>query len=61
MKKTIMVMATITIEGDHLNSGFIKRILQRISRWFRYKYNLQGDNFIVANVELSTNYVEIKS
>jgi hypothetical protein len=59
MKKTIMVMATITIEGDDLNTGFLKRIVQKIGKWFRYKHRLESDNYIVAKVEFSDSYIEI--
>lgn len=54
-----MVMATITIEGDDLNTGFLKRIVQKIGKWFRYKHRLESDNYIVAKVEFSDSYIEI--
>jgi len=60
MKKTIMVMATITIEGDDLNAGFLKRILQKIRKWFKYQHRLESDTYIVANVEFSDSYIEIE-
>ena len=59
MKKTIIVMATIEIEGDHLNEGFIQKILNRINRWFRWSHRLEADNYIVAKVDFSDNFVEI--
>ena len=54
-------MATIEIEGDHLNEGFIQKILNRINRWFRWSHRLEADNYIVAKVDFSDNFVEIDS
>ena len=60
MKKTIMVMATIKVEGDDLPNNLIKAILYKIKKWFKYRYKQESDNYIVVNVELSDDYITIE-
>ena len=60
MKKTVMVMATIKIEGDDLSSSFIKAILYKIKKWFRYSHKQESDKHIVVSVELSDDFITLE-
>jgi len=60
MKKTIVVMATIKVEGDNLSTNFIKAILYKIKKWFKYRYKQESDSHIVVSVELSDDYITIE-
>ena len=59
MKKTIVVMATITIEGDNLNHSFIQKILRKISKYFLFKFKYEDDNSVIVSYQISDNFVEI--
>jgi hypothetical protein len=59
MKKQILVMATITIEGENLNHTFISSILSRIKKYFLYKFNYEKKDFTIIKVEISDNFVEL--
>lgn len=59
MKKTIVVMATITIEGDNLNHSFIKKILRKISKYFLFNFKYEDDNSVIVSYQISDNFVEI--
>ena len=60
MKKTIVLIATIKIEGDNLSDSFVKAILYKIRKWFKYKHKQESDNYIVVSVELSDDYITIE-
>lgn len=60
MKKTIIVMATIKIEGDNLSNSFIKSILYKIKKWFRYNHKQESQQHIVVSVELSDNFIVLE-
>ena len=60
MKKKILVMATITIEGENLNKNFISIILAKITKYFAYRYRTRESTIDLIKFELSDNYVEIK-
>lgn len=59
MKKTIVVMATIKIEGENLNDSCIKKILKRIQKYFLYKFKYEDDNSVIVGYQISDNFVEI--
>lgn len=59
MKKTIVVMATITIEGDNLDHSFIQKILRKISKYFLFKFKYEDDNSVIVSYQISDNFVEI--
>ena len=60
MRKKIVVMATITIEGDNLTKNFISIILTKIRKYFVYKFRLKDSEAELVTFELSDNYVEIQ-
>lgn len=60
MKKKILVMATITIEGDNLTKNLIKILLNKIKQFFSYKYRYKDSNVEVVYFELSDNFVELQ-
>ena len=59
MKKRILVMATITIEGDNLTKNLISIILTKIKQYFAYKYRSKDSTVEIVHFELSDNYVEL--
>ena len=59
MKKRILAMTTITIEGDDLNNNFIKTILRKIKTYFLYKYRFSDSTVEIVSIELSDNFVEL--
>jgi|TARA_B100002019_G_scaffold12696_1_gene10274 hypothetical protein len=59
MKKRILVMATITIEGDNLTKNLITIILTKIKQYFAYKYRSKDSTVEIVHFELSDNYVEL--
>ena len=59
MKKTIVVMATIKIEGENLDDSHIKKILKKIQKYFLYKFNYEDDNSVIVGYQISDNFVEI--
>jgi len=59
MRKKILVMATITIDGDHLTKNFISMILVKIHKYFAYKFRLKDSKAEIIKFELSDNFVEI--
>lgn len=59
MKKRILVMATITIEGDNLTKNLITIILTKIKQYFAYKYRSKDSAVEIVHFELSDNYVEL--
>jgi len=61
MKKKIIVMATITIEGDNLTKNFISIILTKIKKYFLYKFRFQESSSEIVRFELSDNFVEISN
>lgn len=60
MKKKIMVMATITIEGDNLNKSIISMILSKIKKYFTYKFKFKNSNAEIVYFELTDNFIEIQ-
>lgn len=60
MKKKILVMATITIEGDNLTKNLIKILLNKIKQFFSYKYRYKDSSVEVVYFELSDNFVELQ-
>lgn len=60
MKKKILVMATITVEGENLTKNFITIILAKIQKYFAYRYRYKDSHVELVKFELSDNYVEIK-
>ncbi len=61
MKKKVMVMVEIEIEGDCLDRKLMSRIIKRIGKWFRWKYRCEeGDSYIVSRVQFSDNFFEIE-
>jgi len=60
MKKKILVMATITIEGENLTKNFISIILAKIKKFFSYKYRYEKSSVQIVKFELSDNFVEIE-
>ncbi len=60
MKKRILVMATITIEGDNLTKNLITIILTKIKQYFAYKYRSKDSTVEIVHFELSDNYVELQ-
>jgi hypothetical protein len=60
MKKRILVMATITIEGDNLTKNLISIILAKIKQYFAYKYRSKDSTVEIVHFELSDNYVELQ-
>lgn len=60
MKKKILVMATITVEGENLTRNFITIILTKIQKYFTYRYKYKDSQIEFVKFELSDNYVEIK-
>lgn len=60
MKKRILVMATITIEGDNLTKNLITIILTKIKQYFTYKYRSKDSAVEIVHFELSDNYVELQ-
>ena len=61
MKKKIIVIATITIEGDNLTKNFISIILTKIQIYFLYKFRFQESSSEIVRFELSDNFVEISN
>ena len=61
MKKKIIVIATITIEGDNLTKNFISIILTKIQKYFLYKFRFQESSSEIVRFELSDNFVEISN
>ncbi len=59
MKKRILVIATITIEGDNLTKNLITIILTKIKQYFAYKYRSKDSTVEIVHFELSDNYVEL--
>lgn len=59
MKKKILVMATITIEGEELTKNFIAIILSKIQKYFAYKFRFSNSKAEIIKFELSDNFVEI--
>jgi hypothetical protein len=55
-----MVIATIDIEGDNLTDSFIKILLSKVKKHFKYKHKLSTDEAYIISFELSDNYVEIQ-
>ena len=60
MKKRILVMATITIEGNNLTKNLITIILTKIKQYFAYKYRSKDSRVEIVHFELSDNYVELQ-
>lgn len=60
MKKKIMVMATITIEGENLTKGFISMILSKIKKYFIYKFKFKSSSAEIVYFELTDNFIEIQ-
>ena len=60
MKKKILVMATITIEGESLSKNFILVILSKIQKYFAYKFKFSNSKAEIVKIELSDNYVELQ-
>lgn len=60
MRKRLMVIATIDIEGDNLTDSFIKGLLSKIKKYFKYKHKLSIDEADIISFQLSDNYVEIQ-
>lgn len=59
MKKTIIVMATVVIEGDDVDRGLIGNVLDKLRHWYRWKHKMEGDDYAVVRVELSQDYAEL--
>lgn len=60
MKKKILVMATITIEGENITKGIIQIILSKIKKYFTYKFRLKNSKAEIVYFELSDNFVELQ-
>ena len=60
MKKKILVMATITIEGESLSKNFILVILSKIQKYFLYKFKFSNSKAEIVKFEVSDNYVELE-
>jgi len=61
MKKKVMVMVEIEMEGDSLDRRLMSRIIKRISKWFRWKYRGENnDTYIVSRGSFSDNFFEIE-
>ena len=60
MKKKIVVMATITIEGENLTKNFISIILTKIRKYFTYRFRLKESEAKIVVFELSDNFIEIQ-
>ncbi len=60
MKKKIVVMATITIEGENLTKNFISIILTKIRKYFTYKFRFKESEAEIVVFELSDNFIEIQ-
>lgn len=60
MKKKIVVMATITVEGDNLTQNLLRIILAKIKKYFTYQYRYENSSVELVKFELSDNYVEIE-
>lgn len=60
MKKTILVTATLTVEGDNLDSNFFKKLLKRLNRHFMYKFKYETRDSVLVRYEISENYIEIE-
>ena len=60
MKKKIMVMATITIDGENVSLSVVKTLLSKIKKYFRYKYKLSNDDAEIVSIELSDNFIELQ-
>lgn len=60
MRKKLIVIATIDIEGDNLTDSFIKILLSKIKKYFKYKHQLSIDEAEIISFELSDNYMEIQ-
>jgi hypothetical protein len=60
MKKKILVMATITIEGENITKNFIRILLNKIKKFFSYKYRYEKSSVQIIKFELSDNFVEIE-
>ena len=59
MKKKILEMATITIEGEELTKNFIAIILSKIQKYLAYKFRFSNSKAEIIKFELSDNFVEI--
>ena len=61
MKKKVMVMVEIEMEGELLDRKLMTRVISRISKWFRWKYRGENtDTYIVSRVSFSDNFFEIE-
>lgn len=60
MRKKIVVMATITIEGENLTKNFISIILTKIRKYFTYRFRLKESEAKIVVFELSDNFIEIQ-
>jgi hypothetical protein len=61
MKKKVMVMVEIEMEGELLDRKLMTRVISRISKWFRWKYMGETtDTYIVSRVSFSDNFFEIE-
>jgi hypothetical protein len=60
MKKKIIVMATITVEGHNITHNLLRIILAKIKKYFTYQYRTKESNVELVKFELSDNYVEIE-
>lgn len=61
MKKKVVVMVEIEMEGDSLDRKLMSRIIKRISKWFRWRYRGENtDTYIVSRVSFSDNFFEIE-
>ncbi len=61
MKKKVMVMVEIEMEGELLDRKLMTRVISRISKWFRWKYRGETtDTYIVSRVSFSDNFFEIE-
>ena len=59
MKKKILVMATITIEGENINKSIIGMILSKIKKYFMYKFRFKNSEAEIVYFELSDNFIEL--
>ena len=61
MKKKVMVMVEIEMEGELLDRKLMTRVISRISKWFMLKYRGEAtDTYIVSRVSFSDNFFEIE-
>lgn len=61
MKKKVMVMVEIEMEGESLNRKLMTLIIKKIGKWFRWKYRGEStDTYIVSRVSFSDNFFEIE-